>query len=150
MTAMFPKQRDQSGYICPGQIISCVTKASACHRTLHPNHWHRLWEILAIIDVKSIIVTFKYVCRFIANMLDCGGILLTDLNSPILKVWSSAPQAKCATMWRSNSLLASLYNPIVNPAMVSTVKFYERNELYGSPDVRNCRMPDFIGWAFLW
>ena len=42
-----------------------------------------------------------------------------------------------------NSLLASLYNPIVNPAMVSTVRFYDRNELYGSPDVRNCRMPNF-------
>ena len=25
------------------------------------------------------------------------------------------------------SLLASLYNPIVNPAMVSTVRFYDRN-----------------------
>ena len=46
------------------------------------------------------------------------------------------------------SLLASLYNPIVNPAMVSTVRFYDRNELYGSPDVRNCRMPNFLGWAF--
>ena len=46
------------------------------------------------------------------------------------------------------SLLASLYNPKVNPAMVSTVRFYDRNELYGSPDVRNCRMPNFLGWAF--
>ena len=43
------------------------------------------------------------------------------------------------------SLLASLYNPIVNPAMVSTVRFYDRNELYESPDVRNCRMPNFLG-----
>ena len=41
------------------------------------------------------------------------------------------------------SLLASLYNPIVNPEMVSTVRFYDRNELYGSPDGRNCRMPNF-------
>ena len=39
------------------------------------------------------------------------------------------------------SLLASE----VNPAMVSTVRFYDRNELYGSPDVRNCRMPNLIG-----
>ena len=46
------------------------------------------------------------------------------------------------------SLLASLYNPIVNPAMVSTVGFYDRNELYGSPDVRNCRMPNSLAWAF--
>ena len=43
------------------------------------------------------------------------------------------------------SLLASLYNPIVNPAMVSTVRFYDRNELYGSRDVRNCQMPNVIG-----
>ena len=43
------------------------------------------------------------------------------------------------------SLLASE----VNPAMVSTVRFYDRNELYGSPDVRNCRMPNFLGWAFV-
>ena len=39
------------------------------------------------------------------------------------------------------SLLASE----VNRAMVSTVRFYDRNELYGSPDVRNCRMPNFLG-----
>ena len=50
---------------------------------------------------------------------------------------------KCSNM--DISLLASLYNPIVNPAMVSTVRFYDRNELYGSPDGRNCRMPNFLG-----
>ena len=49
---------------------------------------------------------------------------------------------------KSTSLLASQYNPIANPVMVSTVRFYDRNELYGSPDVRNCRMPNFLGWAF--
>ena len=43
------------------------------------------------------------------------------------------------------SLLASE----VNPAMVSRVRFCDRNELYGSPDVRNCRMPNVLGWAFL-
>ena len=43
------------------------------------------------------------------------------------------------------SLLASLYSPIVNPAMVSTVRFYDRNELYGSQNVRNCRMPNCLG-----
>ena len=48
----------------------------------------------------------------------------------------------------SISLLASLYNPIVNLAMVSTVRFYDRNELYGSSDVRNCRLPNFLGSAF--
>ena len=45
---------------------------------------------------------------------------------------------------QSYSLLASE----VNPAMVSTVRFYDRNELYGSSDFKNCRMPNFIGWAF--
>ena len=49
---------------------------------------------------------------------------------------------------KPNNLLASLYNHIVNPAMVSTVRFYDRNELYGSPDVRNCRMPNFLVWTF--
>ena len=44
----------------------------------------------------------------------------------------------------SYSLLASE----VNPAMVSTVRFYDRNQLYGSPDVRNYRMPNSISWAF--
>ena len=46
---------------------------------------------------------------------------------------------------KQGSLLASE----VNPAMVSTVRFYDRNGLYGSPDVRNWRMPNFISWAFL-
>ena len=41
----------------------------------------------------------------------------------------------------NSSLLASE----VNPEMVSTVRFFDRNELYGSPDVRNCRMPNFLG-----
>ena len=34
-------------------IISCVTKAPACHHILHVNHWHCLWEIPPIIGVKS-------------------------------------------------------------------------------------------------
>ena len=45
---------------------------------------------------------------------------------------------------RDISLLASE----VNPAIVSTVRFYDKNELYESPDVRNCRMPNILGWAF--
>ena len=36
----------------------------------------------------------------------------------------------------------------VNPAMVSTVRFYDRNELDGSPAAINCQMPNFLGWAF--
>ena len=39
------------------------------------------------------------------------------------------------------SLLASE----VNPAMASTVRLYERHGLYGSPNVRNCRMPNSLG-----
>ena len=59
-------------------------------------------------------------------------------------------KSRVVTVWADKpcSLLASLYNPIVNPAMVSTVRFYDRNELYGSPDVRNCRVTNFLGWAF--
>ena len=63
------------------------------------------------------------------------------------KVWQLLVPFQC-TVRANDSLLASLYNPIVNPAMVSTVRFYDRNELYGSPDVRNCRMPNLLGWAF--
>ena len=51
------------------QVISCVTKASVCRYILNANHWHRLWEVPAIIGVvKSNIKTFNYVCRFIVNM----------------------------------------------------------------------------------
>ena len=56
------------------QVISCVTKASACHHILHANHWHRLLEILAIIGVKCNITTFNDVYRLIVNMLYCGRI----------------------------------------------------------------------------
>ena len=41
------------------------------------------------------------------------------------------------------SLLASLCNPIVNPEMVITLRFYDKNEFYGSQDVRNYRMHNF-------
>ena len=37
----------------------------------------------------------------------------------------------------------------VNLAMASTLRFYDRNVLYGFRDVRNCRMPNVICWAFL-
>ena len=53
-------------------------------------------------------------------------------------------------VWHQYEIISrySLLASEVNPAMVSTVRFYDRNELYGSPDVRNCRMPKFLGWAF--
>ena len=35
------------------QVISCATKATACHHTLNANHWHRLWEIPAITGAKT-------------------------------------------------------------------------------------------------
>ena len=41
-----------------------------------------------------------------------------------------------------------VYQPGMNPAMVSSLRFYDRNELYGSPDLRNCRMPNFTFWIF--
>ena len=54
-----------------------------------------------------------------------------------------ADSVECPPVGRAYSciLLASE----VNPAMVSTVRFYDRNELHGSPDVKNCWMPNFIG-----
>ena len=67
------------------------------------------------------------------------------LNSVVDLVLHSA--LKCSPLgykYANNSLLASE----VNPTMVSTVRFYDRNELYGSPDVRNCRMPNYLGWEF--
>ena len=81
------------------------------------------------------------------------------IRQVLLKIQSGNDSGHRRTRWnqyiplstslkRGYSLLASLHNPIVNPAMVSTVRFYDRNELYGSPDVRNCRMPNFLGWAF--
>ena len=35
------------------QVISFVTKASACHHTFHANHWHCCWKVPPIIAVKS-------------------------------------------------------------------------------------------------
>ena len=71
-------------------------------------------------------------------------------NNPNISHWENAlhhctiAPCHCAVpRWQAQrrySLLASE----VNPAMVRTVRFYNRNELYGSPDVRNCRMPNFF------
>ena len=57
-----------------------VAKVSAYHHTLNANHCLYLWEILAIIGVKSNITTFSYFCRFIVNMFYCGRILLSRFN----------------------------------------------------------------------
>ena len=53
-------------------VISCTTKASACHYTLDANRWHPLWKIPG----------FK-----------------PDLNTLLLKVWGSASRAS-VTWWR--------------------------------------------------
>ena len=54
------------------QVISCVTKHSSCHHTLHTNRRHCLWKIPPIIAVKSNVITFIQVLRFIINMFYCG------------------------------------------------------------------------------
>ena len=59
------------------QVIPCVTKVSACHHTLHANHWHCLWKIPPIIAVKSKVTTFIQVLRFIVNMFYCGRAAFT-------------------------------------------------------------------------
>ena len=56
------------------QVISCVTKASACHHTLHANHWHCLWKFPPIIAVKSNVTTFIQVLIFVVNMFYCGRV----------------------------------------------------------------------------
>ena len=47
---------------------------SACHHTLNADDWHRLWEIPAIIGVKSNITSFNYF-GFIVSMFYCGRII---------------------------------------------------------------------------
>ena len=49
-------------------------KASACHHTLHANHWHCLWKFPPIIAVKSNVTTFIQVLRFVVNMFYCGRV----------------------------------------------------------------------------
>ena len=79
----------------PGrQVISCVTKVSACHHTLHANHWHRLWKIPLIIAVKCNVTTFIKVLRFVVNTFIVVELLLPYLNMPVLKAWSSASRAQ--------------------------------------------------------
>ena len=76
------------------QIISCVTKASACHYILHANHWYCLWKIHTITDVKSNVTTFIQVNIFVVIWLIVVGLLLPHLNMAILKAWGSAPRAQ--------------------------------------------------------
>ena len=48
--------------------VSCVTKANACHHTLHAIHWHCLWKIPPIIAVKSNVTTSIEDHRFVVNI----------------------------------------------------------------------------------
>ena len=77
-----------------------------------------------------------------------------------LCTFTQGPKTGCKSLWwdthsfdiwqfHHSLLLATLYNPILNTSMVSSLRFYGRIELYGSPDVRNCWMPNFICWAIL-
>ena len=70
----------------------------------------------------------------------------------MLKLWNLYCVGFLYVYWHYFSGCHKWYSLLareVNPAMVSTLRFYDRNELYGSPDVRNCRMPNFICWAFV-
>ena len=49
---------------------------------------------LAIIGVKSNIITFSYICRLIVTMSYCGRMLIMVLNTPISKVWGRASRAQ--------------------------------------------------------
>ena len=67
------------------QVISCVTKASACHHTLHADHWHCLWKIAPIIAVKSSVTTSIQVLRFVVNMFYCGRVAFTVFKHADIK-----------------------------------------------------------------
>ena len=75
--------------------------------------------------------------------LSCHVVSLDDGNCRL-----TMPVVKGCFVSEALAHAYSLLANKVNPALVSTVRFYDRNELYGSPDVRNCRMPNFLGWAF--
>ena len=82
------------------QVIAWVT--NACHLILNANHWHCLWDIPAIIGIKSNITTFNYVCRFIVNTFYCGRILFKGLKDTNM-VWGCASRAQPPfTAWRNS------------------------------------------------
>ena len=66
-------------------VISCVTKASACHHTLHANHWHCLWNISPIIAVKTNVTTSIKVLRFVVNLFYCGRVAFTVFKHADIK-----------------------------------------------------------------
>ena len=82
MTSIFPWQR---ATYARRQVISCVTKASTCHHTLHTNHWHCLWKIPPIVAGKSNVTTFIQVLRFVVNMFYCGRVAFTIFKHANMK-----------------------------------------------------------------
>ena len=67
------------------QVISCVTKASACHHIIHANHRHCLWKIPLIIAIQSNVTTFIKVLRFVVNMFYCGWVTFTVFKQADIK-----------------------------------------------------------------
>ena len=67
------------------QVISCVTKASACHHTLHANHWHCLWKIPPITAVKSNVSTFIKVIWLVVNIFHWGRVAFTVFKHADIK-----------------------------------------------------------------
>ena len=65
--------------------VKCVTKASACHHTLHANHWHCLWKFPRIVAVKSNVTTFIQVLRFVVNMFYYGRVAFTVFKHADIK-----------------------------------------------------------------
>ena len=85
LALIFPQQRTTYARC---QVISRVTKTSACNRILIINHWHRLWEIPATTGIKSNITAFNYICPFIVSFIFNG------FKPPILKAWGRTSRAQ--------------------------------------------------------
>ena len=99
-------------------------KASPCHHTPNANNRHHLWEIETIIGVKSNIIPFNYVCILIGQIFCCGRMLLTDLNTPILKVWCSASRGhNHLTHWGRDKMAAIFQTTFSNA--FSWMKMFE-------------------------
>ena len=94
MTSIFHGSGLNQATYARRQIISCVIKASACHHTLHADHWHCLWKIPPIIAVKSNVTTFIQVLRIVVKYVIVAGLLSPYLNTPISKAWGSASRAQ--------------------------------------------------------
>ena len=98
------------------QVIPCVTKVSACHHTLHANHWHCLWKNASIIAVKSNVTTFIQVLRFVVNIFYCERVAFTVPKHADIKGVRQRPlttgivrrqfPSLRGTTWRNNAMSA--------------------------------------------